>query len=42
MKTKLYFTADYHIGHKNVLEFDNRPFRDLDHMHEALIAGLTP
>ena len=32
-----FFTSDWHIGHKNVLEFDKRPFRDLDHMHQVLI-----
>jgi calcineurin-like phosphoesterase family protein len=33
----IYFWSDLHIGHSNVLIFDNRPFRDLDHMHEVLI-----
>ena len=33
----IYFTSDWHIGHANVLIFDNRPFKDLDHMHESLI-----
>lgn len=33
----IYFTADWHIGHKNVIDFDNRPFRNLDHMHNVLI-----
>lgn len=38
---KLYFTSDWHIGHKNVLEFDQRPFKDLDEMHEALIKNFN-
>lgn len=33
----IYFTSDWHVGHKKVLDFDRRPFRDLDHMHEHLI-----
>lgn len=32
-----FVTSDLHIGHKNVLAYDARPFRNLDHMHEALI-----
>jgi len=32
-----FFTSDWHIGHKKVLEFDERPFKDIDHMHECLI-----
>lgn len=37
MKPKIYFSSDWHIGHENVLKFDNRPFKDLDEMHEKLI-----
>jgi calcineurin-like phosphoesterase family protein len=33
-----FFSSDWHIGHANALKFDARPFRDLDHMHESLIA----
>jgi len=33
----IFFWSDLHIGHANVLKFDNRPFKDLDHMHEVLI-----
>ena len=36
-RTGIYFWSDLHIGHANVLKFDNRPFKDLDHMHEVLI-----
>lgn len=35
----IFFWSDLHIGHKNVLEFDSRPFRDLDHMHQVLISN---
>lgn len=33
-----FFSSDWHIGHEKCLEYDSRPFRDLNHMHEALIA----
>jgi calcineurin-like phosphoesterase family protein len=33
----IFITSDWHCYHKNVLVFDNRPFKDLDHMHEVLI-----
>jgi calcineurin-like phosphoesterase family protein len=33
----IFFWSDLHIGHEKVLVFDNRPFKDLDHMHEVLI-----
>lgn len=33
----IYFTSDWHIGHANVLVFDQRPFQDLDHMHTVLV-----
>jgi len=32
-----FFTSDWHIGHANAIEFDNRPFRDVDHMHRSLV-----
>lgn len=32
-----FFSSDWHCFHKNVLVFDNRPFKDLDHMHEVLV-----
>lgn len=32
-----FVTSDWHVGHSNVISFDKRPFRDLDHMHTVLI-----
>lgn len=32
-----FFTSDWHIGHKNCLALDQRPFTDLDHMHRVLV-----
>lgn len=37
MKPKIYFTSDWHIGHENVLRYDQRPFDDLDEMHKTLV-----
>lgn len=33
----IYYIADMHFGHQNVLRFDNRPFADANQMEEALI-----
>lgn len=33
----IYYIADMHFGHKNVIRFDNRPFADTDLMDEVLI-----
>jgi len=32
-----FFTSDWHLGHEQVLIFDKRPFRDLEHMHKVLV-----
>lgn len=36
-RRRIYFTSDWHIGHANVLAYDQRPFTDLNHMHRVLI-----
>lgn len=33
----IYYIADMHFGHTNVIRFDNRPFADTEQMDEALI-----
>lgn len=33
----IWFTADTHFGHCNILTYCQRPFRDHDHMTEAII-----
>jgi calcineurin-like phosphoesterase family protein len=35
----IYFTADLHIGHANIIRFCQRPFQSVDEMNGALIAG---
>ncbi len=36
-KNKIWFTSDSHFGHKNIIRFSNRPFKDEHHMNEELI-----
>lgn len=33
-----YYIADTHFGHRNVINFDGRPFHDITEMKLALIA----
>ena len=33
----IYFTADTHFCHSNIINLSNRPFRDLEEMHKTLI-----
>ena len=35
----IYFTADTHFGHENVLRFCDRPFPDAQSMNEAMVAA---
>lgn len=32
-----YYIGDMHLGHKNVIKFDGRPYSDVDEMDKALI-----
>lgn len=34
---KLWFTADLHFGHENILKYTRRPFRDVDAMNDELV-----
>ena len=31
------YTSDLHFGHKNVIEFDHRPFNNVDEMDHFMI-----
>ena len=33
----IYYIADMHFGHENVIRFDDRPFADTEQMDEVLI-----
>lgn len=35
----IYFTADLHFNHTNILKFCNRPFKNVDEMNDKLIAN---
>lgn len=35
--TKTYFTSDLHLGHKWSINYDNRPFSDVDNMDQEII-----
>ena len=35
----IYYTADTHFGHANVIEMCERPYPDVDAMNEAMIAA---
>lgn len=32
-----YYIADLHIAHANIIQFDNRPFADLNEMHKTIV-----
>lgn len=34
---RVFITSDSHFGHKNIIEYCNRPFADVDEMNAALI-----
>ena len=35
--TPNFVTSDWHIGHENIIAYDRRPFRSIDHMRQMLV-----
>ena len=33
----IYYISDLHIGHKNAIRFDERPFADIDEMEREIV-----
>ena len=33
---RIYLTADQHYGHRKIIQYSNRPFKDLDEMNKVL------
>lgn len=38
---KIYFAADFHFGHRNVIEYCNRPFNNVSEMNSQLIKNFN-
>jgi len=36
-----WFTSDWHIGHKNILKYDNRPFENVFFMNQEIIKNFN-
>ena len=37
----IYFTADTHFGHRNIIDFCHRPFADVNEMRECIINNIN-
>lgn len=37
----IWFTSDWHLGHKNIIEYCNRPFRDTHDMNQTIIDNMN-
>jgi calcineurin-like phosphoesterase family protein len=37
----IWFTADFHLGHKNIIRYCNRPFGTVEEMNERILEGVN-
>jgi len=37
----IWFTADFHLGHKNIIRYCNRPFENVEKMNQAILERLN-
>lgn len=35
------FTSDFHLGHANAIEYESRPFSDVEEMNKRLIQNIN-
>jgi calcineurin-like phosphoesterase family protein len=37
--SKVFFTSDLHLGHRNIIHYCNRPFSSIEEMNESLVCN---
>lgn len=37
MTKRTYFSSDFHLDHKNIIKYDNRPFADIHEMNDTIL-----